>query len=185
LTPPFGMRCEPAVQRPSEPAPGEEFRGIFGELFPRLRSYFRACGFQAADAEDLGQSALWIVYRSRGQFRGDGSFDAWVYTIARNVARDEWRRRGRALEEEPVDEAIPAGGPSAETRTTDRQDLQRTLAALGKLPAGMRACLLLHVQNGLSYREIGRRLSLAVPTVKVQIWNARRRLRSLLEGRAP
>lgn len=185
LTASAEMRCDPPVQHPSEPAPGEEFRGIFVEFFPRLRSFFRTCGFQAADAEDLSQTALWIVYRSRGQFRGDGSFDAWVYSIARNVARDEWRRRGRAMEEEPVNEAFPAGGPSAEARTTDRQDLQRTLDALGKLPAGMRACLLLHVQNGLSYREIGRRLSLAVPTVKVQIWNARRRLRSVLEGKAP
>jgi RNA polymerase sigma-70 factor (ECF subfamily) len=159
----------------------EEFRGVFVEFFPRLRGYFLACGFQKADAEDLSQTALWTVYRSRGQFRGDGSFDAWVYSIARNVARDEWRRRGRASEEEPVSEAIPDGVPSAETQTTDRQDLRRTVGALAKLPAGMRACLLLHVQNGLSYREIGRRLSLAVPTVKVQIWNARRRLRSLLE----
>ena len=185
LTPVAGMRCDPAVQQPSGPGPGEEFRGIFVELFPRLRSFFRACGFQTADAEDLSQTALWIVYRSRGQFRGDGSFDGWVYSIARNVARDEWRRRGRTMEEEPVSETIPFRGPSAEARTTDRQDLARTLDALGKLPAGMRTCLLLHVQNGLSYREIGRRLSLAVPTVKVQIWNARRRLRSALEGKAP
>jgi len=163
----------------------EEFRGVFVELFPRLRSYFRACGFQGADADDLSQTALWIVYRSRGQFRGDGDFDAWVYSIARNVARDEWRRRGRAGEE-PVSEAIPDRVPSAEIWTTGRQDLRRTLDALAKLPAGMRACLLLRAQEGLSYREIGRRLSLAVPTVKVQIWNARRRLRSLLEEeRAP
>ncbi len=159
----------------------EEFRSVFVEFFPRLRSYFLACGFQKADAEDLSQTALWTVYRSRGQLRSDGSFDAWVYSIARNVARDEWRRRGRAGEEEPVSESVPDGVPSAETRTTDRQDLRRTLDALAKLPAGMRACLLLHVQKGLSYKEIGRRLSLAVPTVKVQIWNARRRLRSLLE----
>ncbi|MBW8874133.1 MAG: sigma-70 family RNA polymerase sigma factor [Acidobacteria bacterium] len=174
--------------RSTEPVPPdqrEEFRSIFVEFFPRLRSFFHSCGFQPTDAEDLSQTALWTVYKSRGQFRGDGSFDAWVYSIARNVARDEWRRRGRAREEEPVSEAIPDDVPSAETRTTDRQDLRRAVDALAKLPAGMRACLLLHVQKGLSYREIGQRLSLAVPTVKVQIWNARRRLRSLLEEQPP
>jgi RNA polymerase sigma-70 factor (ECF subfamily) len=172
------------VIEPSGLAPGdarEEFRAIFAEYFPRLRSFFRTCGFQASDAEDLSQTALWTVYRSRGQFRGEGSFESWVYSIARNVARDEWRRRGRTGEEEPVSEAVPDDVPSAETQTTDRQDLRRTLDALAKLPAGMRACLLLHVQQGLSYKEISQRLSLALPTVKVQIWNARRRLRSLLE----
>jgi len=175
------------VLRPAEPAARderEEFRGTFLELFPRLRSFFVACGFQPSDAEDLSQTALWTVYRSRGQLRGEGSFDAWVYSIARNLARDEWRRRGRAAEE-PVDDAVLDASPSAETQTTDRQDLERTVAALAKLPAGMRACLLLHVQQGLSYRDIGRRLSLAVPTVKVQIWNARRRLRSLLKEGVP
>ena len=169
---------------PTVPAPGDEreaFRATFAEYFPRLRSFFRTCGFQTSDAEDLSQTALWTVYRSRGQFRGEGSFESWVYSIARNVARDEWRRRGRTGEEEPVNEAVPDDVPSAETWTADRQDLRRTLEALAKLPAGMRACLLLHVQQGLSYKEISQRLSLAIPTVKVQIWNARRRLRSLLE----
>ncbi|MFY9825059.1 MAG: sigma-70 family RNA polymerase sigma factor [Thermoanaerobaculia bacterium] len=171
--------------RPVEPLPrdeNEEFRSLFMEFFPRLRSFFHSCGFQTADAEDLSQTALWTVYKSRGQFRGEGTMDAWIYSIARNVARDEWRRRGRAREEEPLSEAIPDEAPSADAQTTDRQDLRRALDALAKLPAGMRACLLLHVQKGLSYREIGERLSLAVPTVKVQIWNARRRLRSLMES---
>ena len=160
----------------------EDFRSTFNEMFPRLRSFFRANGFQKADAEDLSQTALWIVYKSRGQYRGEGSFDAWVYTIARNVARDELRRRGRRTEGEPVDEATPDESPSAAAQAEDRQGLSRTAAALAKLPTRMRACLLLHVQQGLSYREIAQRLSLATPTVKVQIWNARRRLKSLLDG---
>ena len=162
----------------------EDFRGLFEELFPRLRGFFRASGFQKADAEDLSQTALWTVYRSRGQYRGDGSFDAWVYSIARNVARDEWRRRRRA-EETPLDEATADRAadraPSSEAQAADRQELLRTAAALAKLPARMRVCLLLHAQQGLSYGEIASRLSLALPTVKVQIWNARRRLSSLLK----
>lgn len=157
-----------------------DFRRVFDEMFPRLRSFFRSAGFQTADAEDLSQSALWTVYKSRGQYRGEGSFDAWVYTIARNVARDEWRRRGRRSEEDQVSEAIADESPTAEAQAADRQDLSRTTTALTKLPTRMRACLLLHVQQGLSYTEIARRLSLATPTVKVQIWNARRRLRGLL-----
>jgi len=158
-----------------------EFRSIFAEFFPRLRSYFRSCGFQAADAEDLSQSALWIVCQSREQFRGDGDFDAWVYTIARNVARDEWRRRGRgAAGAEPVEESLADHSPSAEVLASGRQELRQTVDALGRLPARMRECLLLYVDQGLSYEEISRRLSLAMPTVKVQIWNARRRLRELL-----
>jgi RNA polymerase sigma factor (sigma-70 family) len=166
----------------ASPDEREEFREIFMEFFPRLRSFFRSCGFQTADAEDLSQTALWTVYKSRGQLRGEGSFEAWVYTIARNLARDEWRRRGRGTMAEPVEETIPDDRPSAEAEAADRQDLSRTVTAMQQLPARMRACLLLHVQQGLSYGEVARRLSLSLPTVKVQIWNARRRLKDLLKG---
>ena len=169
---------------PADPHSGrEDFHDLFVELFPRLRSFFRSCGFQTADAEDLSQSTLWNVYKSREQYRGGGGggFDAWVYSIARNLARDEWRRRGRTGEMEPVAETHPAAGPSAADEAAGRQDLQRTVAALAKLPGRMRACLLLHVQQGLAYGEVAKRLGLSLPTVKVQIWNARRRLRSLLE----
>lgn len=168
---------------PTDPQAGrEDFHDLFVKLFPRLRSFFRACGFQPADAEDLSQTTLWNVYRAREQFRGGGGggLDAWVYSIARNVARDEWRRRGRGAEVEPVEETLPDAGPSAADRAADRQGLERTVAALAKLPLRMRTCLLLHVQQELPYGEIARRLGLSLPTVKVQIWNARRRLRSLL-----
>jgi RNA polymerase sigma-70 factor (ECF subfamily) len=175
-----------AMLSPSRPDPQsgqEDFHGLFVEFFPRLRSYFRSCGFQPADAEDLSQTALWNVYKSREQYRGGGGGEigAWIYSIARNVARDEWRRRGRAAEMEPVEETLPAEGPSAAEQAADRQDLTRTVAALSKLPLRMRTCLLLHVQQGLGYGEVAKRLGLSLPTVKVQIWNARRRLRSLLE----
>jgi len=174
--------CMLLSERDTGLAEREEFRGVFVEFFPRLRSYFRSCGFQTADAEDLSQSALWTVYRSRERFRGDGDFDAWVYTIARNLARDEWRRRGRAGAAEPVEESLPDRGPSAETVAAGREELSQTVRAFDRLPARMRECLLLHVRQGLSYDEIARRLSLSLPTVKVQIWNARRRLRSLLDS---
>lgn len=161
--------------------PREDFRAVFERFFPRLRSFFVASGFQPADADDLSQTALLAVYKAREEFRGEGSLDAWVYSIARNVARDEWRRRGRASEIEPLAETIPDPRPAIDDEHEGRHDLARTIAALSKLPTGMRTCLLLHVQQGLPYREIARRLSLSLPTVKVQIWNARRRLRTLLE----
>src|ERR1044071_8995129 len=109
------MRGAMLPSSPADPRSGrEDFHDLFVEFFPRLRSYFRSCGFQPADAEDLSQTALWNVYKSREQFRGGGGggggggLDAWIYSIARNVARDEWRRRGRGAETEPVEETLPA-----------------------------------------------------------------------------
>ena len=167
--------------RGGEERPGDDFRPIFEEYFPRLRAFFMASGFQASDADDLSQTALWNVYRSRAEFRGEGSLEAWVYSIARNAARDEWRRRGRAAEHEPVAETVVDERPDAEDVAAGREEMGQLVEAMKKIPSGMRTCLLLHVQRGLSYQQIADHLSLSLPTVKVQIWNARRRLRSLLE----
>ncbi|HEV7671534.1 MAG TPA: RNA polymerase sigma factor [Thermoanaerobaculia bacterium] len=189
------MKSQPMAVSSDRPVE-EDFQDTFREYYPRLRSYFLAQGFSTFDAEDLSQTALWNVYRSQGQFRAEGSYAAWVYTVAKNAARDEWRRRGRALETDSLDRPLGEEGgetlaatvaderPSAEHDAHGREDLARTVTALAALPARMRACLLLHVQQGLSYGEVARRLTLSVPTVKVQIWNARRRLRQLLEGTA-
>jgi RNA polymerase sigma-70 factor (ECF subfamily) len=158
----------------------EDFREVFLEYHPRLGRYFRALGFAPEDADDLCQAALLNVYRGRGNVRDDTLFENWVFTIARNTARDAWRRRGAAKFTESVDEELAAPTPSPERVAADRERLDRVREGLAALPARMRACFLLRVQDELSYEEIGGRLALSAGTVKVQVWNARRRLREVL-----
>jgi RNA polymerase sigma-70 factor (ECF subfamily) len=81
-----------------------------------------------------------------------------------------------AVTETRFDEA-----PSTDQVVSDREELERTVEALKEVPPRMRACLLLQVQEGLSHKEIAHRLGLSPRTVRVQIWNARTRLRQLLE----
>jgi RNA polymerase sigma-70 factor (ECF subfamily) len=158
----------------------DDFRDVFLEYHPRLFRYFRSLGFAAEDSEDLCQTALLNVYRGRGNVRDGTVFESWTFSVARNAARDAWRRRGDARVTEPVDEALAAPTPSPERETLDRERLDRVREGLAALPARMRACFLLRVQSELSYEEIGGRMALSPGTVKVQVWNARRRLREVL-----
>lgn len=143
--------------------------------FRRLRAGFCAKGFSLADAEDLAQGVLWKACQERGRHRGEGPLEAWLDAIARNAAIDEWRRRRVHVDE--LDEAIPDDAPCPDRRAAGRQAYRRVAATIGSLPARMRACLVLSA-NGLPPREIAGQLRIAVSTVKVQVWNARRRLRA-------
>jgi RNA polymerase sigma-70 factor, ECF subfamily len=173
-----------ATQVSGSPSPPPDaFRDVFLEFFPRLRSYFRSHGFSAEDAEDLGQKTLWNVYRAWDQHRADGSLEGWIYAAGRNVAVDEWRRRGRRREFPPPSEETRDDAPGAEHTLVSREETERVKGALSKLPGRMRVCLLLRVQHDLPYREIGRRLGISEATVKVQIWMARKRLKGSLETR--
>jgi len=161
----------------SPSSPVADFENVFRDFFPRLRGFFRSHGFSSDDAEDLSQKTLWNVYRAWEQFRGEGSLAGWIYAAGRNVARDEWRRRGRAAKAELPSEEIADPAVDAEESVRAKQMSERAAAALAALPVRMRACLLLRVQEELSYREIGRRLGISEATVKVQIWMARKKLR--------
>jgi RNA polymerase sigma-70 factor (ECF subfamily) len=162
-------------------SPNEEFRETFDEFFPRLKSYFRRWGFSPPEAEDLSQVVLMNVYKGWDRFRGEGNRDAWIYAAARNAAVDAFRRSQRRGEHAgaPLENA-PDLAATPDESAESREQLERTVSAMRALPAGMRTCLLLQVREGLSYQEVGERLSLSVHTVKVQIWNARRRLKGAL-----
>src|SRR5438105_9160730 len=171
-----------AAEEQPEISGREAFHDVFLTYFPRLRAYFCASGFSMADAEDLCQTVLWNVYQKWDRYRGEGSMDAWIKSAARNAAIDEWRRRGRAELGELTD-VFSDHAPAPDREAEDRQDYARVSAAVRALPVRMRACFLLSVQQNLSHQEIAERLSLSVGTVKVQIWNARRRLKDLFGGR--
>lgn len=158
----------------------ESFREVYLEYFPRLKSYFGSRGFSAEEAEDLTQTTLWNVYKAWDRYAEQPDLlPARIYTTGRNAARDEWRREGRA-QLVPIPEGTPSHGQAPEDAASEREAVSRAAAALMELPARMRACLLLRVQHGLSYKEIAQRLGLSSQTVKVQIWNARRRLHQTL-----
>ena len=141
-----------------------------------MKSYFRSRGFSWEDAEDLTQKTLLNVYNAWERYAEQpGLLAARIYASGRNAARDEWRREGRAPMASLPEETASPGRPQEDV-ASGREALSRVTAAMMELPTRMRACLLLRVQDGLSYKEIARRLRLSSNTVKVQIWNARRRL---------
>ncbi|MFO1187108.1 MAG: RNA polymerase sigma factor [Alphaproteobacteria bacterium] len=100
---------------------------------------------------------------------------AYLLAIARNVFLDGKRRKAR--------DAVLAGDlrsdpPDLLSHIEDRARLAAALEALGSLPEGERAALLLRVDHGLRYDEIGLALGISVAAAKVRVHRARLRLAS-------
>ncbi|MEO8452531.1 MAG: sigma-70 family RNA polymerase sigma factor [Gemmatimonadota bacterium] len=127
----------------------------------------------AEDAEDVLQETFLEVFRSIGQFRGDGSLWGWVRTIASSKALMRLRRNKYRDTDELVDDVAPM-------RREDmalRMDLE---AALERLSETSRAVVWLHDVEGYTHEEIAAMMDRTVSFSKSQLARAHARLRRWL-----
>ena len=131
----------------------------------------------SSDAEEVAQEVFVRVFRGLAAFRGDSALSTWIYRLTVNAALSHLARRGRR--HEVGDEAL-AELPAKPEAERDSALAARIEAALGKLPAGYRAILVLHDVEGLSHEECASILECRVGTCKSQLHKARARMRELL-----
>lgn len=135
-----------------------------------------------ADAEDVCQEAFLIALERLEECREPQRFAAWLMRIVRNRALNF--RESRSLRAGvPLERAAEAAGGDDPGREAERSELrQRLLAALAVLPESQREVVLLHDLEGWRHREIAELLGTSEGAVRVRLHEARRRLRSELEG---
>ncbi|HEX2252007.1 MAG TPA: RNA polymerase sigma factor [Thermoanaerobaculia bacterium] len=175
----------------------EVFRQVFHRYYRRLLQFFQRRGLGLESARDLSQDALFRVYRSRREIRTDLPLGAWIFTVATNVYRNEVRRRQtekRSGKEESLhDERIrwraeshgvdPGAVAEPLTQTLDGETVDALWQQVDELPPQMRQVFLMRYRQNREIRDIARLLGVAESTVKVQIHQARSRLRDALNRR--
>ena len=171
----------------------EAFEQLIEPHVGRLYNYLARMVGDPADAEDLTQDAILRVHRAIGSFRGGATFQTWLYRIATNIAVDALRRRARrSARVSSLDDPLQAeqGLVAREVRDTRRDPQQlaeaseltaEVLKAIDQLSPKLRAVVMLFDLQGLTYDEIAQALALPLGTVKSRLFNARSRLRELLE----
>ena len=139
----------------------------------------RLVGHDEGRAEDIVQETMLRAWRHRSVLESSpGAVRAWLYTVARNIVTDEWRRQ-RTRREFPV-----ADVPEAEATddTIDHFLLSWVVAeAIGRLSTEHRAVLLECYYRGRPVAEASRRLGIPEGTVKSRTHYALRALRLVLE----
>jgi RNA polymerase sigma-70 factor (ECF subfamily) len=180
-------------------AQGAEREGIFRQIYllyyRRMHWWFERRGLSAEECKDLAQDTFLKVHVSLASFRGETTFDGWLFTIAMNIYRNRRRssftqkRRAREVHLDVAPEGEPAEAPAESLRSDDEEPLDRMLAeerskllheAMESLPAQMRRCVMLRVDRDLKYREIADLLDVSVDTVKAHLFQARQQLRERL-----
>src|SRR5258706_5609041 len=129
------------------------------------------------DARDITSEAFARVWIAPEEPRMD-SVKAYLFTIARNLYRKQWRRESRQLE---LDETIPDLADSPDEVAVKKDEFRRAMDAMQALPESDRTLLLLRAEGDLSYDEIAISTGLSVAAAKVRVFRAREKLAGLMK----
>ena len=156
----------------------------------RLMHYLYGFTSDVKLCEDLLQETFLRVHRNRYSYRRIARFSTWLYTIAGNLARSEYRRRKRQRtyslqtvngKNETYELPLPDESFSPD-RDTERVIQDRHIqAALNHIPPTFREVVVLRDVQQLTYEEIAEITGLPMGTVKSRINRGRSKLQELLE----
>jgi RNA polymerase sigma-70 factor (ECF subfamily) len=144
------------------------------------------------DANDLAQETFVRVFRARASFRPGEKFSTWLFTIAANLARNQFRWRSRhpnvSLEtetgesEQTIGSTLPAKDPvpNEQALATERAAAVRT--AVGKLPEDLREAIVLCEWEQLSLADAAKILETTPKAVESRLYRARQMLREKLKS---
>jgi len=155
-------------------------RAAFGELVRRhssaVRGLMRRLGADPALADDLAQDAFLAAFEQISEFRGDGTFQAWVKRIGARLYVRRWRKDKRTDLMAEIPEADPIAD-EGQAEAAERIDLD---AALGTLSSAERLCVSLCYGGGLSHAEAAEALNAPLGTVKSHVKRGLDKLRDRL-----
>ena len=138
--------------------------------------------------DDLVQET-WLRVLERGSsYDGRSRFEPWLFTIARNLAIDETRKRrivsldSSSDPEHDTDAFAQAStAPSPFLLAARSEDAERLATSMQTLEPAYREALLLRFQEDLSLQEISAVVGASVSTVASRIYRALALLRGQLE----
>jgi RNA polymerase sigma-70 factor (ECF subfamily) len=181
------MSASPVLETPSDHALAAAYRagdeGAATELVrrhaPAMGRFLYSSGASRDEIDDLVQETFFRAFRRLDGWRGEASFRSWLFTIASNALRDEYRRRkGRRMlsleDRDLVDSADPQADLAA-AETAER--LREGIAALPRL---QREVFLLRTQEGGDYTDIAAALGTTPGAARVHYHHAVKRLKELI-----
>lgn len=156
----------------------------FRDLFLRYqhRVYSIALHYTAnpAAAMDIAQDVFVKLYSQLGSYRGQSSFETWLFRMVANCCHDRYRREKRLVGlDDPAVPPIPKDHVSDDAERADvARQVQRAVASL---PEDLRMTVVLRYTEGLAYDEIAAILGCPGGTVASRLNRAHRELAGKLK----
>lgn len=117
---------------------------IYREFFPGIAQYVRNGGGQEADAEDVFQEGLIVLYRKAASLELSSSFYTYFFAVCKRIW---WKKRGKSKELPMEELVIGTDMAELEVAIQETERLQLLRDKLAQLDEGCRKLLELFFQG--------------------------------------
>jgi RNA polymerase sigma-70 factor (ECF subfamily) len=169
-------------------------KGAYAILYERynqpvLSYLYRMLG-NVEDVEAVGQEVFLRAFKFAKTYRYPQKFSTWLFTITRNLAINQARRKKRApvrsatelgLNGDDSADAMDVAGKATQD-PAEREEIARVLDALDELPADQREVIMMGVFQDLSYGEMEEITGTKAVTLRSRMFHAVRRLAKKMGG---
>jgi RNA polymerase sigma-70 factor, ECF subfamily len=161
----------------------DAFRDLYLRYHRRLARFLTRILHRYADAEEIINDTLWIVWQRAGEFRNASRVSTWIMGIAYRRALNMIRRATTHEHAMTLEIAETEGTVSDSAQALEERQLLD--AGLAQLPLEQRLVLEFTYYLDHSCEEIAEIMECPVNTVKTRMFHARRKLRTILADAAP
>lgn len=151
----------------------------FSELYNRYKDrmyyyFYRMLNNSTENANDFVQELFMKIIAKPDSYNPAYAFHTWLYSVANNLCKNEYRRRGIRLEYQQYEASKPDIDFLNETIIEPQQVIEKIFQTLDQLGEEHRSAFLLRYREEFSIREVADILGLPEGTVKSRLFNARK-----------
>lgn len=159
-----------------------EFQETYDTFYRPVRSYIARMVQSDWTAEDLAQETFLKVQRKIDTLSDPAKLKPWLFSIARNVCLDHFRRTAASKGEGADSGILTDLAPLSVQTELERSEMSGCVREkIDLLPESHREVLILGDITDLTCREIADVLGISPGTAKVRLHRARKALKKILE----
>ena len=159
----------------------DELTPLFNRYHLRLFNFFVRMTYDKSISQDLTQSVFERIIRYRQSYKETLKFKSWVFQIARNVYKDQFR-----LNKIQVDASVEVNQlglmVDSNEKEVEHYKKRQLEAALTKLKPNYREMILLGWLQNIPYTELAIILDISETNVKVRMHRAIKSLQSIIQN---
>lgn len=182
---PLGKASDEDLMRRTQQGDKAAFSLLYERYSASVLSYLYRMLGNLEDVESIGQEVFLRAFRFAPTYRYPQKFSTWLFTITRNLAINQSRRRKRSpirnITELNLEGIDISGDPyQVAARATDnlekQEEITRVLKALEGLPTDQKEVIVLGIFQDLSYAEMEDITGTKAVTLRSRMFHGLKRL---------